>query len=161
VAVLARGVVGISERGAMIVRVFFLILVGILGMVSVASADTIASTATQWGLLGTWAFDCSVPPGRNNTYLTYSVRRGMLFHDRNFGDKKDSFQVLSASAADNGELTILIKFDSETRQFTNAKGDDGRMRSLSNRNVDTNEYSIRDGKFTANGNTTRWLTHCH
>jgi hypothetical protein len=146
----------------MIVRVFFLILVGILGMVSVASADTNVSTATQWGLLGTWAFDCSMPPGRDNTYLTYAARGGRLFHDRNFGDVKDSTQVLSASAADNGELTILIKFDSfkETRQFTNTKGDDGRMRTLSNRNVDTNEYSIRDGKFTANANTTRWLTHC-
>jgi hypothetical protein len=31
---------------------------------------------------------------------------------------------------------------------------------MSNRNVDTNEYSVRDGKFTANGNATPWQTRC-
>jgi hypothetical protein len=40
------------------------------------------------------------------------------------------------------------------------KGDDGRVRIVSNRNVDTDEYAVRDGKFTVNGNTTPWQTHC-
>jgi len=62
----------------------------------------------------------------------------------------------------DGSLELTVKFDSlsPNRQFSFVKGGDGRIRAISNRNVDTNEYTIKDGKFTANGNTPPWQTRC-
>jgi hypothetical protein len=143
-------------------RVFVLVLLGVFATADVVSAKTITSTATEWGLLGTWRIDCSAPPSRADAVLKYVVRAGKLFHDRDWGDGKDSNPVLSASVTGEGGLEVLVKFDSikQTRQWTLIKGDDGRIRTLSNRNVDTDEYAIRDGKLTANGNTSLWLAHC-
>ena len=48
----------------------------------------------------------------------------------------------------------------QTRQFSFIKGGDGRIRAISNRNVANNEYTIKDGKFTSNGNAPPWQTRC-
>jgi hypothetical protein len=124
----------------------------------------VVETASNWGLLGTWRLDCSKPASRSDGALQYVVRGGKLFHDREFGDARDSNVVVSATRKANGSLEIAVNFVSfsppQTRQFSFVKGSDGRIRAISNRNVDTNEYSIRDGKFTANGNAPPWQTHC-
>jgi hypothetical protein len=144
------------------VRVSVVVLVGIFAVADVASAKTIGSAATEWGLLGTWRLDCSALPSRRDAVLRYVMRAGKLFHDRDWGDGKDSSPVLSASVTGEGGLEVLVKFDSikQTRQWTLVKGDDGRIRTISNRNVDTDEYAMRDGKLTVNGNTSLWLTRC-
>ncbi len=144
------------------VRLLVLALVSVLTVANIASAETIVSTATRWGLLGTWRNDCSAPASRNDYVLAFVVRGGKLFHDRNWGDGSDSSPVLSASVTKNGELDVLVKLDSikQTREWIYLKGNDGRIRSISNRNVDTDEYSVRDGKLTANGNATPWQAHC-
>jgi hypothetical protein len=144
------------------VRALVLVLVGVLAAADAASAKTTANIATEWGLLGTWKIDCGVPASRSDPDLIYTVRDGQLFHDRDWGDGRDSNPVVSTSVTDKGGLEILVKFDSikQTRQWISIKGDDGRLRTISNRNVDTGEYSIREGKLTANGNVTQWQTRC-
>ncbi|MDP1837558.1 MAG: hypothetical protein Q8N31_14290 [Reyranella sp.] len=127
------------------------------------SAQTVAGTATQWGLIGVWQLDCKAPISQSNGALKYAVRGGKLFHDRDFGGgKTDSNVVISARANSDETLEVTISFASfsQTRQFAFVKAADGRIRALNNRNVDTDEYSIRDGKFLANGNVTPWQSRC-
>jgi hypothetical protein len=90
------------------------------------------------------------------------VRKGKLFHDRDFGDRKDSSSVMLATTKADGSLELLVNFVSlsQVRQFSLLKGSDGRMRAMSNRNVDTNEFTIVDGKFKENGNLTGWQSRC-
>ena len=139
-----------------------LALLAVLATCEASLAQTIAETAARWGLLGTWRLDCSKPASRSDGALQYVVRGGKLFHDREFGDTRDSSSVMSATTKADGSLEITVNFVSlsQTRQYSMMKGSDGRIRAISNRNVDTNEYSIRDGKFTANGNTPPWQTRC-
>jgi hypothetical protein len=127
-----------------------------------ALAQTVAQTASAWGLIGIWRLDCSKPLSRDNPDLAYRVRGGKLFHDRDFVGSKDSSPVITATKKADGGLELVVEFTSlgETRQFAFVKGSDGRIRAVSNRNVNTNEYSIRDGKFTSNGRTTPWQTRC-
>jgi hypothetical protein len=136
---------------------------GILATFAAPQAQTMADTASQWGLLGSWRIDCRQPASRSNGDLKYVVRDGMLFHDRNFGDVHDSSPVVAATAKRDGSLEITVNFASlsQTRQFSFMRGPDGRIRAMSNRNVNTNEYTIEDGKFTANGNMTPWQTRCN
>ena len=127
-----------------------------------ALSQTIADTLSKWGLIGRWRLDCNAPVSRSDGELKYVVRDGKVFHDREFGDARDSNSVVSATRRGDGSLVIAVHFVSlsQTRQFSLMKGPDGRIRAMSNRNVDTNEYTIKDGKFTANGNDTPWQTRC-
>jgi hypothetical protein len=144
------------------IRLFALALLAVLAMCEVSLAQTVAETASKWGLVGTWRLDCSKPVSSNDGALQYVVRGGKLFHDREFGDRRDSNQVISATAKKDGSIEVIITFAAfpQTRQFSLIKGSDGRMRAVSNKDVNTNEYTIKDGKFTANGNTTPWQTRC-
>jgi hypothetical protein len=120
-----------------------------------ASAETVAQTASKWGLIGSWALDCSLPPDRGKgALLAYEVAPGgRVMHRRNFGDVKDENQVLSAKVSGNGMLNLRVSFPGlkETREYGMMKQPDGTMRAMYNRNA-KEEYSIKDGNFTSNGN---------
>ena len=128
----------------------------------VAAAQTPAETADKWGLLGTWRLDCSQKPSRGDPDLQFAVRGGTLFHDRDWGVAKDSSAVTSALIEPDGSLELVVRFDSlsQTREWIYKRGSDNRIESVSNRNVDTNKYTIRDGKFVASGKTPPWQTRC-
>jgi hypothetical protein len=128
-----------------------------------AAPVSITDTVFRWGLIGTWRLNCSAPASRSDGELKYVIRGGKLFHDREFGDARDSSPVMSATSKADGSLELVVKFDSlsQTRQFSFIKGGDGRIRAISNRNVANNEYTIKDGKFTSNGNPPPWQTRCY
>lgn len=143
-------------------RLFALVILGALATSETLLAQTAADTASSWGLLGTWRFDCSNPVSRSNSDTQYVVRAGKLFEDREFGDKRDSSPIISATTKADGSIEIVVDFvsTSETRQYSLMKGSDGRIRAMASRNVETNKYTIVDGKFKTNGSDTRWLTRC-
>jgi hypothetical protein len=145
------------------IRPFALLLLAVLATPEAALAQSTVETASRWGLIGTWRLDCSLPASRSDGELKYVVRGGSLYHDREFGDARDSSLVTSATRKADGSLELVVKFDSlnQTRQFSFIKGGDGRIRAISNRNVATNEYTIKDGKFTSNGNPPPWQTRCY
>jgi len=128
-----------------------------------ASAQTNAQNATTWGLLGMWKVDCSRRAGNGlDASQTYVIRDGKLELDRDFGTVKDTANVTTARIRAEGTLELVILYPSlsQTREFVLVKGPDGRIRSVSNRNVDTNEFSIRDGVLLANGNQSPWQSRC-
>ena len=122
-----------------------------------ASAETVAQTARQWGLIGPWSLDCSLPPDRNKgTVLAYEIAPGdRVAHRRNFGDTTDESEVVTAEVSGDGMLNLRVFFPSlkQIREFGFIMQPDGTMRAMYNRNR-KDEYTIRDGKFTADGNPT-------
>jgi hypothetical protein len=122
-----------------------------------ASAETVAQTARQWGLIGPWSLDCSLPPDRNKgTVLAYEIAPGdRVVHRRNFGDTTDESEVVTAEVSGDGMLNLRVLFPSlkQTREYGFIMQPDGTMRAMYNRNR-KHEYTIRDGKFTADGNPT-------
>lgn len=132
-----------------------LVLLFCLTLALDASAKTAAQAAREWGLIGSWALDCSQPPNRGKgAVLAYEVQPGgRLMHRRNFGDVKDDNEVLGAVVSDNGLLHLRVSFPGlkETREYGMMKQPDGTIRAMYNRNA-KDEYTIKEGKFTANGN---------
>ena len=122
-----------------------------------ASAETVAATARKWGLIGPWSLDCSLKPDRNRgTVLAYEIApRDRVVHLRNFGDSTDENEVVTAEVSGDGMLNLRVFFPSlkQTREYGMIKQADGTMRAIYNRNQ-KDEYTIKDGKFTANGNPT-------
>ena|GEM_PF-580886 len=138
------------------------ILAGILAITETSVAQTIAETASKWGLLGTWRVNCGNPVTDSDGPLIYVVRAKKLFHDRVFSKNKDSSQVVSAKANPDGSLELVINFTSikQVRQITLIKDSDGRIQATSSKNNDTDEYTVLNGKFKANGAATPKQTRC-
>ena len=122
-----------------------------------ASAETVARTAQQWGLIGAWSLDCSLKPDRGNgSVLDYEIAGGdRVVHRRDFGDKSDESEVVTAEISGDGMLNLRVFFPSlrQTREFGLMMQPDGTMRAIYNRNQ-KDEYTIKDGKFTADGSPT-------
>lgn len=154
------------EGVAMMVLKTTLAAVAVLGctMATQASAQSNADVARQWGLLGTWMLTCADRPTRDNPELSYELRGGRVVHVRNFGGSGDTNEVALVSVHRDGAIELLIPFGSQKspqwRQFSVIKGPDGRIRAVSNRDVNTDQYSVRDGVFTFNDRRTPWQTRC-
>jgi hypothetical protein len=122
-----------------------------------ASAETVAETARAWGLIGAWSLDCSLAPDRGKgAVLAYEIASGdRVVHRRNFGDASDESEVITADVSGDGMLNLRVFFPKlkQTREYGFAMQPDGTMRAMYNRNQN-NQYTIRDGKFTANGKPT-------
>jgi hypothetical protein len=90
------------------------------------------------------------------------VRGDRLVHRRNFGDENDESEVVGAEISADGTLNLRVYFPSlkQTREYGLKKQPDGTMRAMYNRSQQ-GEYTIRDGKFTANGNPTPAQHKCN
>jgi hypothetical protein len=128
-----------------------------------ASAETVAQTARQWGLIGPWSLDCSLPPDRNKgSVLAYEIAPGdRVVFRRNFGDATDESEVVTAEVSGDGMLNLRVFFPSlkQTRESGLMMQPDGSIRAMYNRNP-KDEYTIRNGKFIASGNPTPALHKC-
>ena len=122
-----------------------------------ASAGTVAQTVQKWGLIGPWSLDCSLKPDRDRcTVLDYEiVGDDKVVHRRNFGDRTDENEVVTAEISGDGMLNLRVFFPNlkQTREYGLMMQPDGTMRAIYNRSQ-KQEYSIRDGKFTGNGSPT-------
>ncbi len=121
-----------------------------------ASAETMAETAKQWGLIGPWSLDCMLPPDHNQgTVLSYEIADDRVVHRRDFGDVRDESEVLSLSVSADGMIHLRVYFSSvkQTREYGIIHQPDGTVRAMYNRD-EKNQYSIKDGKFTSNGKPT-------
>jgi hypothetical protein len=129
-----------------------------------ASAETVAETARTWGLIGAWSLDCSVAPDRGaGAVLAYEIASGdRVVHRRNFGTTTDESEVVTARVSGDGMLNLRVFFPKlqQTREYGFAMQPDGTMRAMYNRNQE-GEYTIRNGKFTANGNPTPSQHKCN
>jgi hypothetical protein len=86
---------------------------------------------------------------------------GRVVHRRNFGDVKDENQVVSAVVSTDGILNLRVSFPAlkETREYGMMKQPDGTIRAMYNRNA-KQEYTIKDGNFTSNGNPSPKQSKC-
>jgi hypothetical protein len=119
--------------------------------------DSIAETLRKWGLIGAWSLDCALPPDRGKgTVLAYQIAPdGSVLLLRDFGDDSDENKVTAARISSDGILNLEVDFSAikEKRKFGLIKLRNGTMRAIYNRS-EKGQYSIKDGKFTANGRNT-------
>jgi hypothetical protein len=120
----------------------------------IARAETIAETVTNWGLIGAWSLDCSLPKDRGKgTLLIYETTAdGGVIHIRDFGDAREENKVLSADVSKDGMLNLRVSFPKlkQTNELGFMKLGDGGLRAMYNRD-DRHHYIIRNGKFTFDG----------
>jgi hypothetical protein len=124
-------------------------------------ADTPADVASAWGLLGAWSVDCSRPVSRQDSRLSFVRKGDDVVHRREFGDDSDEHAVAAVHTMTGGKIEVVIDLRrfSQTRTIVFAKEGEGKKRAISNRD-DKDVYSIRDGKFVANGQRAPVQSRC-
>ena len=131
---------------------------------SAIASESNTSAAQRWGLVGVWRTNCSRPVSRKHPEYKFIVKKGFLYHDRNFGDTTDSRKIDLAVVNSDGTLELLTTFEftkpPQTRLWKYFKDSKGRKRVIWNRNVDTNGYSIKDSRFTHSGKFAPWQYKC-
>jgi hypothetical protein len=145
------------------IRACLLLAIGLSAWPQPAVAQDIAETARRWGLLGTWAARCNSAPSASNTYQHFvSKNGGGLVFEREFGEGKDSNEVLQATVERSGTIELLVQFKDlgQMRSWVLEKGRDGRIRTLSNHLVNTQEFSVRNGRMVGSGKAASWQTRC-
>jgi len=155
---------GLASR-AMLLR--YLIATIATGLLFAAGHSAIAGSAAQaaseWGLLGTWALDCSLPPDRDRgARLSYRIAEdGRLILARDFGNASDTNEISDAQIEADGSLRLTVEFPAihQTRIYRLAKDGDGNIRAISNRDS-KGRYSIRNGRFSATGQPTPKQARC-
>ncbi|WP_315758054.1 MULTISPECIES: hypothetical protein [unclassified Bradyrhizobium] len=127
-----------------------------------ASADDAAEVARAWGLIGTWAADCSAPPVRGRgAIISYEISPdGSLVYRRDH-DPSDVNEVANARIEPDQTLvlSIVLSRAHQTRENGIIKTTDGGIRSVFNRGED-GSYTIREARFVANGKPTPALRKC-
>ncbi|WP_315785909.1 MULTISPECIES: hypothetical protein [unclassified Bradyrhizobium] len=129
---------------------------------SAASAGDAVDAARAWGLIGTWAADCSVPAVKGRgAIISYEVTSdGQLIYRRDH-DPSDVNEVASARIEPDQTLVLSIVLPKarQTRENGIVRTSDGGIRSLFNRGED-GSYTIREARFVANGRPTPALRKC-
>mgnify|MGYP001569061453 CR=1 FL=1 len=149
-------------------RGLLLVLALILGTPATASAETVAQTLRQFGLLGTWADDCSRSAANNNFHTVYkalpsgNVERtyynapGKIYNQYVLSrvNRVSADQLFYSQTGSAGRIDVVLI----------VTGD--RYHVLSSQNQNGKVY-VRDGKFTEHagdgksaGKESPWQTKC-
>lgn len=143
-------------------------LAGCVLAAGAASAQTapaeVVRILNSWGLMGTWAVDCSRPVGQQWTRLRYAVGTdGRAVREVDFGNpiQNERLDVTGANIAKNGtlELTFYSPNGGQTRLLTLARMPNKSIRAMAAR-VRDGAVTVVGGRFTATGNETPTQQKC-
>jgi hypothetical protein len=128
-----------------------------------AVAETLTQTLESFGFFGRWAIDCNEPPSASNTVRTVRISpTGDPTFSESLGGEGEPnvYVVLRAKPTSANTINLRIKLNGQDRQDLTMHRDDNRIRTLSNRDVETGEFIVRKGTIAGTRQATPWLTRC-
>jgi len=143
-----------------------LLVLGVLGLATanVASAQTVAQTLRDFGILGTWSKDCSAPASEDNLHTvfaalpsgkakrTYYKGPNIIFNDFTITQAKRlppnqlSYRQVGQLATGLTHIDVILLREKNRYMIWSSIGSDGKI-------------YVKDGKF-ADGEATWWETRC-
>lgn len=149
---------------AVLFRIHLLVTAAYLLPASAMARDA-ADAAAKWGMIGTWAPDCTSGPSRSNVYLIYQRRSGgRLVHKRDFGDARDENDITETTLLPDGKLELVFDLKSlsppQKRRAVFEKVSDDVYRAFENQVVGTSDFSVKDGKLHSTGAPMRVANRC-
>jgi hypothetical protein len=132
---------------------------------NLAGAQSPASTIKEFGLLGTWADDCSAVPSAVNQYTIVSLTtRGNIELRNDFGPEYDQmvYRIVDVERLSHFRLALrqLLTTDEQILLNTIMLKANDRIRVWSSRGSD-GRILVEDGTIaSANGQETGWMVRC-
>jgi hypothetical protein len=144
-----------------------LLVVIALATPGVAGAQTVQQSLRDFGMLGTWANDCTQPASDNNFHTVFSVSpSGQVMRTQydKPGSKRNEYTIMSAKRIAADELWYLQVSNGVPAPYSRIElvltRDGDRFRYLSSKVEGGDAYMIKDGKFVSNGNESAWNFKC-
>lgn len=102
--------------------------------------------------MGEWAINCGQPPSVQNGYTAYFVLPHIgPIQARNFGVSEDVAPIIRATVLSDGTIELVTRDKEYNWRFSFEKLGDGRIRVVNSGQDGTNTFTVRDGRFTRNG----------
>jgi len=148
-------------------------LVAALAMATVetANAQSVADTIAEFGLIGTWAADCTQPASSGNYLTVYAIKPSGEV-SRTYYDKPghifNNYKITSAKRQAPDMLSYEQVWDFEGSP-ANVAGDrvqvllymaDNKYQIVSSQGSD-GSFFVKDRKFPNSGNESPWQFQCH
>jgi hypothetical protein len=133
---------------------------------TLAGAQSLSSAIKEFGLLGTWADDCSAIPSPTNQYAIFSLTsRGNIELRNDFGPDYDQmvYRIVDVQRLSHFRLALRQLLTSNHQIVVNTvmmKAND-RIRVWSSGGSDGSMF-VEDGTIpSANGKETGWMVRCN
>ena len=148
-------------------------LVAALAMATVetANAQSVADTIAEFGLIGTWAADCTQPASSGNYLTVYAIKPSGEV-SRTYYEKPghifNNYKITSAKRQAPDMLSYEQVWDFEGSP-ANVAGDrvqvllymaDNKYQIVSSQGSD-GSFFVKDRKFPNSGNESPWQFQCH
>ena len=147
-------------------RILLLGLAAVLGTTVAANAATVREVLQQFGMLGTWATDCSRPPAADNILTVYApLPNGNV--QRTYysapGKISNQYELQRADRISEDQISYEQQGPKDRIDvILEKKGNRYHVLSSQDQN---GKFFVQDGKFTANtpspGQDSTWQTKCY
>jgi hypothetical protein len=132
----------------------------------VIAAESPRQVLEAFGFLGRWSPNCDQPPSPGNSLRTTSATpSGGVGFNEEFGTSfgENVYEVLDAKRIAGDRVSIRIRLNGETTQDLVMALRKGRLRTMANRPLDganAGRTIVKDGRVTASGTPTPWMSRC-
>jgi hypothetical protein len=126
-------------------------------------ADLSRDVLERVGFFGTWAIDCNAPSALDNvtrTAVVSSTGDATFKESLGLDSEPNEYVVLRTRQLGQSEIALRIKLNGEREQELVMRFHDGRIRTISNRDVKTGRYLVKNGSVRGTGTDTPWLMRC-
>ena len=143
----------------------------VMATVETANAQLIADTIAEFGLIGTWAADCTQPASSSNFLTVYAIKPSGAV-SRTYYDQPDhvynNYKITSAKREAPDMLSYEQVWDFEGSP-ANIAGDrvrvllnmaDNKFQIVSSQGSD-GSFFVKDRKFPGSGDASPWQFPCH
>lgn len=147
-------------------RKFLLVVIQLVLLTSVANSQSSVNAVKEFGLFGTWALDCSQPPGPGNAYALFALTAGGTVELRDsFGPDYDEmvYRIEDARRVGNFRLEMrqVLTTDDRVVLDTVMLKITGRIRNWSSRFADGSATLVEGGVVPpGERHETGWMTRC-
>jgi hypothetical protein len=142
-----------------------------MASVETANAQSVADTIAEFGLIGTWATDCTQPASSSNFLTVYAIKKPSGVVSRTYYDQPDhvynNYKISSAKrqAPDmlsyeqvwdfegspaniaGDRVQVLLNMADDKFQIVSSKGSDG-------------SFFVKDRKYPGSGDESPWQFRC-
>jgi hypothetical protein len=128
-----------------------------------ASPTSIRQTLEGFDFFGTWAVSCERPPAPDNVIRTvYVTTNGQIEFSETFGEdyEPNIYGVLAADTYPHDTIVLRVDLNGEIRQRLTMRRKDGRIRTVTNQNLEDGSFVVRNEAVAKTGQATPWLSHC-
>jgi hypothetical protein len=130
---------------------------------SPACAQSLDATLREFGLLGTWARDCSVAPNPLHPHAIYTAEpsgRAAMSYEPGATAPRSAYAILSAERVADDTLLLREEWlDDHSRLEVTLRRYRGKVKVWLSRDADGN-ILVKDGTVLATGYVSPWMTHC-